>query len=37
MTGVVKVWVAHLTIEAIHAARICWRFITRRHITGTDQ
>jgi hypothetical protein len=36
MTGVVKVWAATAAIEAVHVARICWRFITRRHITGTD-
>jgi hypothetical protein len=33
---VVKVWAAHAAIETVHAARTCWRFITRRHITGTD-
>jgi hypothetical protein len=34
--AVVKVWAAHAAIEALAAARTCWRFITRRHITGTD-
>jgi len=37
MTGVVKVWAATAAIETIHAARVVWRFITRRHFTGTDQ
>jgi len=36
VTGVVKVWAATAAIETIHAARTVWRFITRRHITGTD-
>jgi hypothetical protein len=37
MTGAVKIWAAHAAIETVHAARTCWRFITRRHITGTDR
>jgi hypothetical protein len=34
---VVKQLAATAVIEAAHAARTLWRFITRRHITGTDQ
>jgi len=37
MSGVIKVWVATAAIETIHAARALWRFVTRRHITGTDR
>lgn len=36
MIGVVKVWAATALIEAVAAARAGWRFVTRRHFTGTD-
>jgi hypothetical protein len=33
---VVKVWAAQAVIHVAAGARTAWRFITRRHITGTN-